>query len=483
MSTPPRRLGPIAAPGRREGRSAASGPRSLDGNDCFSGILFSAHTTKGPARGHEHRHPARLRRRQRAQRPQRHPRASASRSATSRHRTRSSPPRSWSSRGSAPLAAPSGACRPTATSSRCGGACRGQAFLRDLHRAADPLRGQRGVARGDRPRHHPRAGPPLPRRRARRAAHGLERHHRPPALGALRRLRRREALLRPLLPRRARRRDRDWVLATTELRRRVRQRRPEGECRRRAVPPRKERRGRADYPGHWLTAGDLGAGPEPPAAAGETRLARRIIACLDVRTNDAGDLVVTKGDQYDVRDEGEVRNLGKPVELARRYYEEGADEITFLNITSFRDLPLADQPMLEVLQRTSENVFVPLTIGGGIRDYTDPSGRHWTRAGCRQRVLPLRRRQDLDRLRRGPHRRGVPADRQGVGRVLHRADLPRLRQPGGGDLGRPAAGLGAGGGRHPARGLPDRPRGRTASASAGSSAPSKAAAKGARSTR
>jgi glutamine amidotransferase/cyclase len=106
-----------------------------------------------------------------------------------------------------------------------------------------------------------------------------------------------------------------------------------------------------------------------------TRLAKRIIACLDVRTNDRGDLVVTKGDQYDVREAGEVRNLGKPVELARRYYEEGADEITFLNITGFRDFPLEDMPMLEVLRQTSRNVFVPLTIGGGIRDYTDVNGR------------------------------------------------------------------------------------------------------------
>ncbi len=109
-----------------------------------------------------------------------------------------------------------------------------------------------------------------------------------------------------------------------------------------------------------------------------TRLAKRIIACLDVRTNDAGDLVVTKGDQYDVREAGEVRNLGKPVDLAQRYYEEGADEITFLNITGFRDFPLADQPMLEVLRRTSERVFVPLTIGGGIRAFSDADGRHYT---------------------------------------------------------------------------------------------------------
>jgi glutamine amidotransferase/cyclase len=114
-----------------------------------------------------------------------------------------------------------------------------------------------------------------------------------------------------------------------------------------------------------------------PEKATATRLAKRIIACLDVRANDQGDLVVTKGDQYDVREAGAVRNMGKPVELAGRYYEEGADEVTFLNITGFRDFPLKDMPMLGVLERTSRTVFVPLTIGGGIRDYTDSAGRHY----------------------------------------------------------------------------------------------------------
>ncbi|XP_054797807.1 imidazole glycerol phosphate synthase hisHF, chloroplastic isoform X2 [Prosopis cineraria] len=112
-----------------------------------------------------------------------------------------------------------------------------------------------------------------------------------------------------------------------------------------------------------------------------SKLAKRVIACLDVRANDKGDLVVTKGDQYDVREqtkEKEVRNLGKPVELARQYYKDGADEISFLNITGFRDFPLGDLPMLQVLRYTSENVFVPLTVGGGIRDFTDSNGRHYS---------------------------------------------------------------------------------------------------------
>ncbi|KAJ5172255.1 histidine biosynthesis bifunctional protein hisB [Penicillium capsulatum] len=109
-------------------------------------------------------------------------------------------------------------------------------------------------------------------------------------------------------------------------------------------------------------------------------LTRRVIACLDVRSNDNGDLVVTKGDQYDVREKsgvdagGQVRNLGKPVDMAKKYYEQGADEVTFLNITSFRNCPLADTPMLEILRRASETVFVPLTIGGGIKDTVDTDG-------------------------------------------------------------------------------------------------------------
>ena len=125
----------------------------------------------------------------------------------------------------------------------------------------------------------------------------------------------------------------------------------------------------------WETITDLGWSHEIA-----TGLTRRVIACLDVRTNDHGDLVVTKGDQYDVREKdtatkgGQVRNLGKPVDMARKYYEQGSDEITFLNITSFRNCPLADLPMLEILRLTSETVFVPLTIGGGIRDTVDTDG-------------------------------------------------------------------------------------------------------------
>ena len=51
------------------------------------------------------------------------------------------------------------------------------------------------------------------------------------------------------------------------------------------------------------------------------------------------------------------------IHSTHRYYDEGADEITFLNITAFRDTPLDDLPLMEVLQLSSERIFVPLCIG------------------------------------------------------------------------------------------------------------------------
>uniref|UniRef100_A0A7S4J4W7 Imidazole glycerol phosphate synthase hisHF n=1 Tax=Odontella aurita TaxID=265563 RepID=A0A7S4J4W7_9STRA len=126
--------------------------------------------------------------------------------------------------------------------------------------------------------------------------------------------------------------------------------------------------------------------PLPVDPKAETQLVKRVVVALDVRSNDAGDLVVTKGDQYDVRENenegdattaatgrGGVRNLGKPVSLAARYYGEGADEIAFLNITSFRQCVIGDLPMLQVLEESSKSIFVPLTVGGGIRSYSDPT--------------------------------------------------------------------------------------------------------------
>jgi cyclase len=87
-------------------------------------------------------------------------------------------------------------------------------------------------------------------------------------------------------------------------------------------------------------------------------LRRRVIPCLDV-TNGR----VVKGVNFvNLTDEGD------PVELAERYVAEGADEITFLDITASSDNRAT---MLDVVRRTAEHVFVPLTVGGGIRSVAD----------------------------------------------------------------------------------------------------------------
>ena len=87
-------------------------------------------------------------------------------------------------------------------------------------------------------------------------------------------------------------------------------------------------------------------------------LAKRIIPCLDV---DAGRVV--KGVQF-----VGLRDAGDPVEIARRYDRENADEITFLDITASSDQRAT---MVEVVAQVAEQVFIPLTVGGGIREFAD----------------------------------------------------------------------------------------------------------------
>eukprot|EP00439_Symbiodinium_sp_Y106_P074853 s664_g14.t1 len=74
-------------------------------------------------------------------------------------------------------------------------------------------------------------------------------------------------------------------------------------------------------------------------------------------------------------EKGQVRNHGKPVSLAERYYQDGADEVSFLNITAFRDMVLEDQPMLEVLKSAAES---GPSYSGGIRSYTDEKGKSYS---------------------------------------------------------------------------------------------------------
>ena len=96
-------------------------------------------------------------------------------------------------------------------------------------------------------------------------------------------------------------------------------------------------------------------------------LAKRIIPCLDVR-----DGRVVKGVNF-----VNIRDAGDPVELARYYSDQGADEIVFLDITATHE---ARKTVAHVVERTAEQVFVPLTVGGGIRTLDD--FRELLRAGA-----------------------------------------------------------------------------------------------------
>lgn len=87
-------------------------------------------------------------------------------------------------------------------------------------------------------------------------------------------------------------------------------------------------------------------------------LAKRIIPCLDV---DAGRVV--KGVNF-----VDIRDAGDPVEVARRYNEQGADEITFLDITASSD---DRETIVDVVQQVASEIFIPLTVGGGIRSVDD----------------------------------------------------------------------------------------------------------------
>ncbi|MGZ5101552.1 MAG: imidazole glycerol phosphate synthase subunit HisF, partial [Usitatibacter sp.] len=87
-------------------------------------------------------------------------------------------------------------------------------------------------------------------------------------------------------------------------------------------------------------------------------LAKRISPCLDVH---AGRVV--KGVNFVA-----LRDAGDPVEIARRYDEAGADEITFLDITASSD---ARDTIVEVISRVADQVFIPLTVGGGVRSIED----------------------------------------------------------------------------------------------------------------
>ena len=99
----------------------------------------------------------------------------------------------------------------------------------------------------------------------------------------------------------------------------------------------------------------------------QTTLTRRIIPCLDVT-----DGRVVKGVEFVA-----LRDAGDPVELARFYNDEGADELVFLDITATSD---SHATMVEVVSRTASEIFIPLTVGGGVRTIGDM--RELLRAGA-----------------------------------------------------------------------------------------------------
>ncbi|GHT81297.1 imidazole glycerol phosphate synthase subunit HisF [Actinomycetota bacterium] len=87
-------------------------------------------------------------------------------------------------------------------------------------------------------------------------------------------------------------------------------------------------------------------------------LTKRIIPCLDVKDGQVVKGVNFKG----------LRTVGDPVELAKKYYDDGADELTFLDISASID---GRGTMLDIVERTANQVFIPLTVGGGVRSVED----------------------------------------------------------------------------------------------------------------
>jgi cyclase len=92
-------------------------------------------------------------------------------------------------------------------------------------------------------------------------------------------------------------------------------------------------------------------------------LTKRIIPCIDVDVDDDGEPAVYTGVNFE-----NLQHTGDPVEMARRYNEAGADEFVFLDITASAD---GRETMLDTVRRVADEVFIPLTVGGGIRTRED----------------------------------------------------------------------------------------------------------------
>ncbi|MDO8447089.1 MAG: imidazole glycerol phosphate synthase subunit HisF [Deltaproteobacteria bacterium] len=136
-------------------------------------------------------------------------------------------------------------------------------------------------------------------------------------------------------------------------------------------------------------------------------LAKRIIPCLDVK-----DGRVVKGTKF-----MELRDAGDPVEVARVYDREGADELTFLDITASHE---NRGIILDVVRRTAEEVFMPLTVGGGIRTLDDI--RNLLNAGADKVSINTAAVNDPEFVKRA-------AERFGSQCIVVAIDAKRTRKP------------------------------------------------------
>lgn len=126
-------------------------------------------------------------------------------------------------------------------------------------------------------------------------------------------------------------------------------------------------------------------------------LARRVIPCLDVHAGQ-----VTRGVQFGRAEEGGLRNVGDPVDLALSYNDQGADELVFFDITATAE---GRASMIQVIERVADQCFMPLTVGGGIRT-VDDMGR-MLRAGADKVSINSSALAEPDLVRRGAEKFGA----------------------------------------------------------------------------
>ncbi|MBL9139363.1 MAG: imidazole glycerol phosphate synthase subunit HisF [Verrucomicrobiales bacterium] len=125
-------------------------------------------------------------------------------------------------------------------------------------------------------------------------------------------------------------------------------------------------------------------------------LAKRVIPCLDVHAG-----AVTRGQQFGRAEEGGLRNVGDPVELALRYNQQGADELVFYDITATAH---NRSTMVSVIERAADQCFMPLTVGGGIRTVQDMYAM--LRAGADKVSINSSAIRDPDLIRAGAEKFG-----------------------------------------------------------------------------